>query len=105
LVLNLRIQKSNGATLVGDYSTSAIRALSSLISLIPLGLGFIWILFTKDLDAWHDKISNTHVVQARPGAAHPPSGQTPATEPPSPAPSAPQPPEPPPQSDSGESKP
>ena len=105
LVLNLRIQKSNGATLVGDYSTSAIRALSSLISLIPLGLGFIWILFTKDLDAWHDKISNTHVVQAHPGVAHPPSGQTPATEPPSPPPSAPQPPEPPPQSGSEEPKP
>ena len=105
LVLNLRIQKSNGATLIGDYSTSAIRALSSLISLIPLGLGFIWILFTKDLDAWHDKISNTHVVQAHPGVAHPSSGQTPATEPPSPPPSAPQPPEPPPHSGSEEPRP
>jgi len=102
LVLNLRIQKSNGATLVGDYSTSAIRALSGLISLIPLGLGFIWILFSKDLDAWHDKISNTHVVQSHPAVAHPPSGQAPATQPPSPPPSAPQPPEPPPHSDSGE---
>jgi hypothetical protein len=102
LVLNLRIQKSNGATLVGDYSTSAIRALSSLISLIPLGLGFIWILFSKDLDAWHDKISNTHVVQSHPAVAHPPSDQAPATQPPSPPPSAPQPPEPPPHSDSGE---
>jgi RDD family len=104
LVLNLRIQKSNGATLAGDYSTSAIRALSSLISLIPLGLGFIWILFTKDLDAWHDKISNTHVVQSHPAVAHPPSGEAAATQPPSPPPSAPQPPEPPPHSDSGEPK-
>jgi RDD family len=102
LVLNLRIQKSNGTTLVGDYSTSAIRALSSLISLIPLGLGFIWILFSKDLDAWHDKISNTHVVQSHPAVAHPLSGQAPATQPPSSPPSAPQPPEPPPHSDSGE---
>jgi hypothetical protein len=104
LVLNLRTQKSNGATLIGDYSTSAIRALSSLISLIPLGLGFIWILFSKDLDAWHDKISNTHVVQSHPAVAHPPSGEAPATQPPSPPPSAPPPPEPPPHSDSGEPK-
>jgi hypothetical protein len=93
LVLNLRTQKSNGAELTGDYSTSAIRALSSLISLIPLGLGFIWILFSRDLDAWHDKISNTHVVQAHPGIAHPPSGQTPATQPPAPQPPGPPPPD------------
>jgi hypothetical protein len=62
IVLNLQVQKLDGATLVGDYSGAAIRALSSLLSLIPLGLGFIWILFNSDLEAWHDKISGTYVV-------------------------------------------
>ncbi|HEY2123328.1 MAG TPA: hypothetical protein VGH07_07020, partial [Chthoniobacterales bacterium] len=53
-------------TLIGDYSGAAIRALSSLLSLIPLGLGFIWILFNSDLEAWHDKISDTCVVRRNP---------------------------------------
>ena len=37
-----------------------IRALSSVLSLIPLGLGSIWILFNRDLAAWHDKVSETY---------------------------------------------
>lgn len=63
IVLNLQVQKLDGTTLVADYSGAAIRALSSLLSLIPLGLGFIWILFNSDLEAWHDKISGTYVVR------------------------------------------
>jgi RDD family len=63
IVLNLRVQKEDGTLLTGDYSSSLIRALSSLISLLPLGLGFIWILFNRNLDSWHDKISGSYVVQ------------------------------------------
>lgn len=70
IVLNLQVQKLDGATLVGDYSGAAIRALSSLLSLIPLGLGFIWILFNSDLEAWHDKISGTYVVRRSPSPSH-----------------------------------
>jgi uncharacterized RDD family membrane protein YckC len=68
IVLNLQVQKRNGSSLVADYSGALIRALSSLLSLIPLGLGFIWILFNRDLEAWHDKISETYVVQLNPSA-------------------------------------
>jgi uncharacterized RDD family membrane protein YckC len=63
IVLNLHVQKVDGTSLVRDYSGAAIRALSSLLSLLPLGLGFIWILFNRDLEAWHDKISGTNVVR------------------------------------------
>jgi uncharacterized RDD family membrane protein YckC len=63
IVLNLHVQKVDGNSLVGDHSGAAIRALSSLLSLLPLGLGFIWILFNRDLEAWHDKISGTNVVR------------------------------------------
>jgi uncharacterized RDD family membrane protein YckC len=66
IVLNLRVQKIDGTLLTGDYSGSLIRALSSLISLVPLGLGFIWILFNRELDSWHDKISESYVVQLNP---------------------------------------
>jgi hypothetical protein len=65
IVLNLQVQKLDGTTLTGDYSTALIRALSSLLSLLPVGLGFIWILFDPLRNAWHDKISGTRVVQVR----------------------------------------
>lgn len=70
IVFNLQVQKLDGTTLTGDYSTGLIRALSSLLSLLPAGLGFIWILFDPQRNTWHDKISGTRVVQVRP-AQHP----------------------------------
>ena len=39
-----------------------IRYLSYLVSAIPLGLGFIWILFDKHNQGWHDKLSKTLVI-------------------------------------------
>jgi len=85
IVLNLQVQKRDGTSLVADYSGALIRALSSLLSLIPLGLGFIWILFNRDLEAWHDKISETYVVQLNPSATRstpPPSSAGPSATPP-----------------------
>jgi uncharacterized RDD family membrane protein YckC len=85
IVLNLQVQKRDGSSLVADYSGALIRALSSLLSLIPLGLGFIWILFNRDLEAWHDKISETYVVQLNPSATRsttPPPSAGPTTTPP-----------------------
>jgi hypothetical protein len=85
IVLNLQVQKRDGSSLVTDYSGALIRALSSLLSLIPLGLGFVWILFNRDLEAWHDKISETYVVQLNPSATRsttPPPSAGPTTTPP-----------------------
>jgi uncharacterized RDD family membrane protein YckC len=87
IVLNLRVQKPDGTSLIGDYSGALIRALSSLLSLIPLGLGFIWILFNRDLEAWHDRISATYVVHLNPNATRsttPPTSAGPTTTPPQP---------------------
>jgi uncharacterized RDD family membrane protein YckC len=39
-----------------------IRYLAYFISAIPLGLGFIWILFDKHNQGWHDKLSKTLVI-------------------------------------------
>jgi uncharacterized RDD family membrane protein YckC len=85
IVLNLQVQKSDGATLVGDYSGAAIRALSSLLSLIPLGLGFIWILFNSNLEAWHDKISGTYVVRRNPSPSRSETSSSPVGPAPPPA--------------------
>ena len=65
IILNLQVQKLDGTTLAGDHSTALIRALASLLSLLPIGLGFIWLLFDPERSTWHDKISGTRVVQVR----------------------------------------
>lgn len=55
---------------VGDYSgqrlslkASFIRNFGKLISLSILGLGFLWILFNKERQGWHDKMAKTLVVR------------------------------------------
>jgi uncharacterized RDD family membrane protein YckC len=62
IVLNLRVEKLDGGSLIGDYGTAMVRALSSLLSLLPVGLGFLWILFDPQRQTWHDKISGSVVV-------------------------------------------
>lgn len=51
------------------YSRSFIRALMSIVSAIPLGLGYFWMLWDKRKQTWHDKVGNTLVVKA---SAYPP---------------------------------
>jgi uncharacterized RDD family membrane protein YckC len=46
-----------------DWPTAIVRALACFISLVILGLGFIWIAFDRDRQAWHDKIAGTVVVR------------------------------------------
>ncbi len=38
------------------------RLLYSLLSWLPLGLGYFWVLFDKDKLAWHDHLSRTCLV-------------------------------------------
>ncbi len=39
-----------------------IRYLGYFVSLLPLGLGFLWIAFDSRKQGWHDKLANTVVV-------------------------------------------
>jgi uncharacterized RDD family membrane protein YckC len=88
IVLNLRVEKLDGGSLIGDYGTALVRALASLLSLLPLGLGFLWILFDPQGQTWHDKISGSVVVstvpRGEPRTPSPPPDQPP-TGPSSPA--------------------
>jgi uncharacterized RDD family membrane protein YckC len=47
-------------------SQNLIRYIGYYISLIPLGLGFIWIGFDARKQGWHDKLANTVVIKGRP---------------------------------------
>jgi uncharacterized RDD family membrane protein YckC len=41
---------------------SLARNLSKILSYSIIALGFIWILFDKKRQGWHDKLNNTYVV-------------------------------------------
>jgi len=42
---------------------AVVRALASLLSLAVIGLGFFWIAWDREKQAWHDKIAGTLVVR------------------------------------------
>lgn len=47
-----------------SYSSAFMREiLGKFVSTIPLGLGFLWILFDKKKQAWHDKIAGTVAIE------------------------------------------
>jgi cytoskeletal protein CcmA (bactofilin family) len=87
IVLNLRVEKLDGGGLINDYGTAIVRALASLLSLLPLGLGFLWILFDPQRQTWHDKISGSVVVPIVP-RSEPRNLSAPPDQPPT-GPSAP----------------
>jgi uncharacterized RDD family membrane protein YckC len=44
------------------FMQAIIRYLAYIISILPLGLGFLWIIWDHRKQAWHDKIANTVVI-------------------------------------------
>ena len=58
---NLQIVRLDGREM--DWPTALVRALSCFLSVVAAGLGFFWIAFDKDRQAWHDKIAGTVVVR------------------------------------------
>ncbi|QLH39572.1 MAG: RDD family protein [Defluviicoccus sp.] len=49
------------------------RYFAYFVSMIPLGLGFLWIAFDAHKQGWHDKLAGTAVVRARRNPAAPPA--------------------------------
>ena len=66
IVFDLRVVRLDGREV--DWETAIIRALSCFLSLAVAGLGFIWIAFDDNNQAWHDKIAGTVVVRVAKGA-------------------------------------
>jgi uncharacterized RDD family membrane protein YckC len=65
IVFDLRVVRLDGREV--DWETAIIRALSCFLSLAVAGLGFIWIAFDDNNQAWHDKIAGTVVVRVAKG--------------------------------------
>ncbi len=62
IICGLQVIRLDGAAL--DWPTVTVRALSCFLSLVVGGLGFFWICFDQEKQAWHDKIAGTVVVYA-----------------------------------------
>lgn len=61
LLLELRVVDVRG----GGHPTlmrSILRYLGYFISALPLGLGFLWAVFDRRNEAWHDKLARTRVM-------------------------------------------
>ena len=65
IVFDLHVVRMDGREI--DWQTAIVRALSCFLSLAVAGLGFIWIVFDRDKQAWHDKIAGTTVVRVAKG--------------------------------------
>ncbi len=57
-----RLQLENDEGKVPSVAQASLRFLASLLSWLPLGLGFLWQLWDHEKLTWHDRISHTRVV-------------------------------------------
>jgi len=59
-VMGLRVITTDGKRM--GVKRSFIRTLCYTLSLMPLGLGFLWVLGEDRRRAWHDKLAHTYVL-------------------------------------------
>jgi uncharacterized RDD family membrane protein YckC len=59
--LGIRVIKASGGQM--NDIDAVIRAIGYHVSAMVFGLGFIWALFDKNNQTWHDKIARTYVVR------------------------------------------
>jgi uncharacterized RDD family membrane protein YckC len=65
IVLGLKVVRLDDRPI--DWGTAIVRALSCFLSLVVVGLGFLWVVFDNDKQSWHDKIAGTTVVRVPKG--------------------------------------
>ena len=61
IICQLRLVRTDGARL--QFVDALVRGLTSILSLVALGLGALWILKDPERQSWHDKIAGTYVVK------------------------------------------
>ena len=56
---SLRVETPDGQ--IPTIKVASIRFFASILSWVPLGLGFLWQLWDKDGLTWHDRLSGTRL--------------------------------------------
>ncbi len=59
IVFRLKVYRVDNTPLT--FSIAVIRALGLLLSILPFGLGFLWMIWDKDKLTWYDRIAGTVV--------------------------------------------
>jgi len=63
ILLGLKIVDANGNKI--SYSTALIRYISTIISSLLLGIGYLLIIFDGKKQALHDKLASTYVIKVK----------------------------------------
>ena len=61
-IMGICVIKVNGAPL--QAADVIVRYIGYYVNSIVFGIGWIWALFDKDKQGWHDKLAGTYVVKA-----------------------------------------
>ena len=59
--MNIRVVDAQHGGSIG-YSRAFIRWITHILSAIPLGLGYFWMLWDPERQTWHDKFAAAVVV-------------------------------------------
>lgn len=65
IICGLRVVRTDGKPLA--FTDALVRGLASILSAAAAGLGWLWILWDPERQAWHDKIAGTVVVRVPAG--------------------------------------
>lgn len=63
LIMRQKVVSLDGSKI--SIKTAAIRWLGYIVSTLPLYLGFLWIIWDKDKQGFHDKIAKTYVIKIK----------------------------------------
>lgn len=61
VVLNLKVVRLDDRPVT--FAVALVRGLASVLSVIVLFLGFLWMIWDRDKQTWHDKIAGTVVIR------------------------------------------
>lgn len=56
----LQLETADGR--IPSVATASLRFFAALVSLLPLGLGYLWQIWDPQKLTWHDRISKTRLV-------------------------------------------
>jgi uncharacterized RDD family membrane protein YckC len=61
--VGIRVVGRDGETAIG-YGRAFVRLIGRYLSALPIYLGYLWMLWDKDKQCWHDKLASDIVVPA-----------------------------------------
>ena len=61
IVIGLKVVRVDGDPVT--FAVALVRALAAAFSIVVLFLGFLWIAWDAERQAWHDKIAGTVVLR------------------------------------------